>query len=183
MGLSVSCPDCVRSLLIAAPIETFAAMPVPGPRQKRLLASLGLLCSSPFQRWHAFPWLARMLLMGMFAVWLICVANYSLFGTHTRSRIDCARAQLRVIESAIGQYQANNGVPLQRLEDLLRPDPFAGGVPYFADIRALTDPWGNLYLYEIIDPQRPTLGFKTPNGQLFTNWDGPGFWGPSRRFR
>ena len=43
--------------------------------------------------------------------------------------------------------------------------------PYFKDRKPITDPWGNIYLYDYSNMMAPTLGFKTPNGTMFTNQD------------
>jgi hypothetical protein len=150
MGQRVTCPDCVRSLLIAALIHAVASHSV---RQGRLK-----------------QWLRRAE-RGLLVVWLFFVAswvNAFLFPTPP-NKIDAARHQLEVIEDAVNEYQANNGRLPHCLEDLLRPDPARGGEPYFTDESALIDPWGNSYLFEIIAPQQPRLGFITPNGHLITN--------------
>jgi hypothetical protein len=150
MGKCITDSSCDRELPIAALIQAVASRSV---RRGRLKL-----------------WLQRAE-RGLLVVWLFFVSswvNAFLFPTPP-NKIDAARHQLEVIEDAINEYLSNNGCLPRGLADLLGPDPARGGEPYFTDESALIDPWGNSYLYEASDPQRPKLGFITPNGHLITN--------------
>jgi general secretion pathway protein G len=99
------------------------------------------------------------------------IGGYYLFGSLEKGKIDAAKAQLKVIATACDEYRLSWGYPPQSLQVLLQGDPHRGGAPYFGDEKPITDPWGNIYLYEYSDAMGPTLGFKTPGGQMFTNKD------------
>jgi hypothetical protein len=181
LGQTVTCPRCDQLLLVAVPGGDAIAS---GRRAGRcrstqlVAAPLAAVAGPAKSRPRQSQWLQRVL-VGLLVVWLLIVAwlvvSYSLFPENERGKIDRAKAQMKVIDSAINLYLVKNGVPPQCLEDLLRPDPANGGAPYLKDVRAITDPWDNLFLYEPNDPQRPTIAFKTSGGQIFTNKAGPGF--------
>jgi general secretion pathway protein G len=103
------------------------------------------------------------------------IGGYYLFGALERGKIDAAKAQIKVIENAVEIYRLAHTVPPQNLQILLQPDAANDGAPYFKEEKAIVDPWGNIYLYEYQDAMGPTIGFKTPNGQVITNKPQQGF--------
>lgn len=98
------------------------------------------------------------------------IGGMYLFGSLEKGKIDTAKVQMTVIEKAIKEFRLNNnGRDPQSLEMLLNGDPARDGAPYFEDIKSITDPWGNIYIFEPGNALKPNLGFNTPNGQFISN--------------
>lgn len=100
------------------------------------------------------------------------VGGYYLFGALDRGKIDAAKSQMRIIETAIDAFRLNNGGPPTSLDILLQPDPANGDNPYLTEPKAIIDPWGNPYGFEYNDMRRVTIYFKSPNGRMISNRDG-----------
>jgi hypothetical protein len=187
IGKRVQCPACRAVLVVpertgdqpSVPTGIKMRQPVlvteqPPPEHLSRWGEDAAKPLSPRPRWKVLS--RNAMVLWMLAVplslglgWLI--AGYC-FGTLTLSKIDAAKAQMRVIETAIDEYRLHHEVPPPSLAALLQPDPARGGSPYLKDIKAITDPWGNIFLYEFTDAMGPTIGFETPNGNIITNRDG-----------
>jgi hypothetical protein len=163
-GKRIQCPACQVELVVperngeqpgaSTGIKTRQPIVVteqPPPEQLSRWGEDAVKPLSPRPRWKVPPGdvMVLWMLLVPFALglgWLI--AAYC-SGAHTLSQIDAAKAQMKVIETAVDEYRLSHGGPPPSLTVLLQPDPARNGMPYFEDIKDITDPWGRVYGYTL----------------------------------
>lgn len=120
--------------------------------------------------------LMEMLVVVAIIIALAAVGGYYLLGQLQSSRTSAAKAQLQVVTKAVQNYMIkNNGAPPQNLQMLLQPDPNNDNMPYLENMEAITDPYGQQFVYDQSGQRnnglKPDIFFRDPkNGQDIGNW-------------
>ncbi len=119
---------------------------------------------------RAFTLLEVLVVVAILVV-LATVASISILRYLEDARKDKAKLDIRAIEQACkAYYTKSGGYWPENLALLVQPPD--GGRPFLENgLQAITDPWGQQYLY---DPssgngEKPLIGTKAPDGSVITN--------------
>jgi hypothetical protein len=181
IGKRVQCPVCQAVLVV--PERTGDQVSVPtgiktSPRQPVLLTEQASQDDS--FRWRLDAQLQRPTLLDRRAGWMFAFGGLLLFAGVVvgiviwcnvrleQSKIEAARAQMKVLAQACAGYRLGRNRWPEKLEALLERDP-CGGACYHEDgLKPITDPWGKIYGYDPDDPLGPLIFCTTRDGICLT---------------
>lgn len=111
---------------------------------------------------------------------LASLGGYYLIGQANEARKSGAKAQIRVLTTAVENYELNYMQKPGNLAQLLVKGERGG--PYLKNRDALIDPWGREYQYNPQGPRnggtQPDIWSMTPEGQEIGNWASKGITEP-----
>ena len=181
--MRVTCPNCRQTT--TAPPEMYGGrivcphcdgtvnVPLAGPTPEALRGPRVL--GTPNSGSQPLLWIG--LSVGAAAAVVVVVIvlmnrGEELGGRIGQSRIDTAKAQMKVIERACQTYKLKYGDWPESLEVLAQMQP--DGQPPFMEAEKILDPWGQPYQY---DPSgdnnrglNPDIWFIDPDGNMIGNW-------------
>ena len=118
---------------------------------------------------NAFTLIEVMLVVVIIGI-IVGLAVPKITGNLGKAQSVAARASLKAIEAAIGNYEMDNLRLPESLDDLTTMQN--GNGPYLTPSK-LMDPWSEKYRYN--KPGSHNLGFDlsttSPDGESFNNWD------------
>lgn len=95
-----------------------------------------------------------------------------LFGRVEKSKINAAKAQIELFGTALDSYRLDMGVYPNSLEDLIRRTGDRWDGPYLKKNIIPKDPWGNDYIYEVVDNGKAyRLSSTAGGGELIKSWE------------
>jgi general secretion pathway protein G len=117
--------------------------------------------------------LMEILVVVAIIVVLAGVGGYYLLPQLERAKDDAARAQARVIATAVNNFKLYNDGREPTIDELTQPDPNNNNKPYLAP-DAIMDPWKKKYTLDNSGPHHsgadPDVYTTSPTGKVLGNW-------------
>lgn len=114
--------------------------------------------------------LVVMVIIGMLAA----LVAPRLFGRVEKSKINAAKAQIELFGTALDSYRLDMGLYPNSLEDLIKGSGENWDGPYLKKNVIPKDPWGNDYIYEVLENGRAYHLSSTAGGgggQPIKSWE------------
>jgi len=116
--------------------------------------------------------LMEVMVVAAILVILAGVGSVAMFRYLDDAKENTAKIQLHTIETAVGTYKTNHGDFPANLQVLCQPE---GNKPAYLEEKDITDPWGNLFVYnpgeKNPNTQKPHISVQqSPSGNPIANW-------------
>jgi Type II secretion system (T2SS), protein G len=175
-GKPAQCPSCGNVFVASEPITSTTAIRDGEPKVAAAARTVATAADVPDVHSIDTPWLMPRTAWVLLGILLICVglglAAYFLTGHIGTTLNDAAHMQTRVLTHACDDFQLKYNRWPENLEVLTLKGK--KGIRFLASERALEDPWGGQYQYDVNGPrnngQQPDIWTVSPDGETIGNW-------------